>query len=594
MSRTPVPRSRRRRYLTALALALCGSAALGTQAMALEFTMFPARDFVEVAGLADGDKVDVDLFRNGLLVGQAHDIAAFEETPGTGFLVLVNHPGRPDKCWEIATPDVVAGDVFRATVTAGPNAGIVDTATVADVQVTQPATDENGDIVVRGFAQSAPGVPVGLDTIEQRLIHAPGDLFDNGTRRLQAPNGPNATLAFDAPGSVNWTARYKSLSNADKAEAIEAESRILHFADLAVPGDPATAHDITIFEFGVPAGPFGPACPPLESGPSIDVAADSDTGASNTDDVTRITTPRITGTRGSFNAQPTANLYDVTSGTPALIGSAPIGADGTFAITPSAPLSEGVHVLRAGHKTTGPNDVLGPQIGVTVDTTAPAAPTISGSNPPPPANDNSPALRGTAETGTTVRLYARPDCLGTPLVTGTAATFLAPGLAIAVADNTTTSVYGAAEDLAGNTSSCGSPFVYQEVTAGAIGSADKLVKASLASRTVRVNSSGVTSVRITCTGPAKITCRGRLALTVTLPARRGKRARTVVVANAAFAVDSGRTSPVTVRLSSAGKNLLKQRGSLTVGIKINPKVGTAVAESSRTSLRLLPAPRKTT
>ena len=52
-------------------------------------------------------------------------------------------------------------------------------------------------------------------------------------------------------------------------------------------------------------------------------------------------------------------------------------------------------------------------IGDVCDT--PGEPTAAGTTPPSPANDNSPALIGTGEAGTTVRVYAGSTCSGAPI-----------------------------------------------------------------------------------------------------------------------------------------------------------------------------------
>jgi hypothetical protein len=96
----------------------------------------------------------------------------------------------------------------------------------------------------------------------------------------------------------------------------------------------------------------------------------------------------------------------------------------------------------------------------TEDSTAPAPPVIGASNPASPADDATPQLSGTAEPGSTVNLYATADCSGSPMATGTAAEFAAPGLTIVVAEGTTTAVRATATDVAGNVSGCGNAFSY--------------------------------------------------------------------------------------------------------------------------------------
>ena len=96
------------------------------------------------------------------------------------------------------------------------------------------------------------------------------------------------------------------------------------------------------------------------------------------------------------------------------------------------------------------------------DSTAPAAPSSLGSTPASPANDNNPKISGSAEAGSTVNLYSTSDCSGAPTATGPAATFSSPGLAVAVADDSTTTFKATATDPAGNVSSCSPGTTYVE------------------------------------------------------------------------------------------------------------------------------------
>ena len=62
-------------------------------------------------------------------------------------------------------------------------------------------------------------------------------------------------------------------------------------------------------------------------------------------------------------------------------------------------------------------------ISFTYDATAPALPTSLASSPVSPANNNSPAITGSAEAGSTVKVYTMGACTGAPAATGTAANF---------------------------------------------------------------------------------------------------------------------------------------------------------------------------
>ena len=99
------------------------------------------------------------------------------------------------------------------------------------------------------------------------------------------------------------------------------------------------------------------------------------------------------------------------------------------------------------------------------DSTAPAAPSITDSDPDSPANDNGPEIKGTAEAGSTVRLYTASDCSGSPVATGGAASFASPGLTVTVADNASTALYASATDAVGHVSPCSPGLTYVEDSA---------------------------------------------------------------------------------------------------------------------------------
>jgi NHL repeat len=84
----------------------------------------------------------------------------------------------------------------------------------------------------------------------------------------------------------------------------------------------------------------------------------------------------------------------------------------------------------------------------------PAAPSFTGTTPPSPSPNNSPAITGTAAAGSTVRLYTNSSCTSAVAATGTASSFASPGLTVTVGDDSTTTFYGTVTDTFGNTSGC--------------------------------------------------------------------------------------------------------------------------------------------
>ena len=101
------------------------------------------------------------------------------------------------------------------------------------------------------------------------------------------------------------------------------------------------------------------------------------------------------------------------------------------------------------------------------DSSNPGAPTLTDTDPNSPANDNNPEIKGTAEAGSTVRLYTTDDCSGGAVATGPAADFTSGGLTAPVANDTTTTFRARLTDAADNVSACSaSSIVYTEDSIG--------------------------------------------------------------------------------------------------------------------------------
>jgi hypothetical protein len=99
----------------------------------------------------------------------------------------------------------------------------------------------------------------------------------------------------------------------------------------------------------------------------------------------------------------------------------------------------------------------------TEDSTLVGVPEITASVPGSPANENSPLIKGTAQAGTTVKLYTNASCTSAISGQGTAAQFAGSGISITVVDDTTTTLFATATDASSNTSPCSSPaFTYVE------------------------------------------------------------------------------------------------------------------------------------
>lgn len=105
----------------------------------------------------------------------------------------------------------------------------------------------------------------------------------------------------------------------------------------------------------------------------------------------------------------------------------------------------------------GPGGIWLEQAG---DVVPPSAPQLTSTDPASPALSSTPRIRGTAEAGSTVRVYAGAGCTGTPVATGSAAELGSPGIRVDVPTNTIATFSATTTDAATNTSSCSSPISY--------------------------------------------------------------------------------------------------------------------------------------
>ena len=229
--------------------------------------VFPARDMVNLTGYSPSDQVTVQLYHNGSLFT---DTGPTPITPDLSGQVLVNHPpisGNP-VCWvggpAFGAPPVPlvggfdAGDVI---VVKHSNGSPDETSTVANVIVTQAATDMGGGtVVMKGTAAmdragTTPFPPANLAANLEARIIAKKNTFDiNGRRDLRT--GKNGfTLTYDAAGSIKWTATFSGLDAHDVllATGTGSQSRILW------RNDPINPTESTIYEANlVTPGPNAP------------------------------------------------------------------------------------------------------------------------------------------------------------------------------------------------------------------------------------------------------------------------------------------------------------------------------------------------
>ncbi|PWC73071.1 hypothetical protein TSH100_31455, partial [Azospirillum sp. TSH100] len=184
------------------------------------------------------------------------------------------------------------------------------------------------------------------------------------------------------------------------------------------------------------------------------LATGSDSGSSNSDRLTNVAAPTVTGTA---EANSVVTLYDGT----AVAGTGTADGSGVWSIT-SATLGSGGHTLTAvAVDVAGNSSTASTGLAITIDTTAPGAPTglalASGSDSGSSSSDGitnvvAPTVNGTAEANSVVTLYDGTAVAGT----GTASArgiWSITSTTLTSGDHTLTAV---AVDVAGNSSTASS------------------------------------------------------------------------------------------------------------------------------------------
>ena len=154
-----------------------------------------------------------------------------------------------------------------------------------------------------------------------------------------------------------------------------------------------------------------------------DLVPVSDSGSSSTDNLTNDTTPTFSGTGGVPGD--TVNLY--ANGN--LIGSAVVGPDGSYTVTPTNPLADGSYNFTTNYVDPAGNTspFSAPLNNVVIDSTPPAVPPVpdlaassdtGASNSDNITSDNTPTIEGFGTPGDTLRIYVDGVLAGTTTVDG--------------------------------------------------------------------------------------------------------------------------------------------------------------------------------
>jgi hypothetical protein len=170
---------------------------------------------------------------------------------------------------------------------------------------------------------------------------------------------------------------------------------------------------------------------------------------------------------GTADEESTVSFYpnSACSGAALPVGGGDAAAFSTSGIGVQVPSNATTTIYAKATNSAGSSPCSTSSVTYVEDSTAPAAPTVSATDPVSPYKDNSPKVRGSAEAGSTVKLYTNSTCTGTVAASGGASSFASPGIPVSVSDNTTTTFWATATDAAGNVSSCSTTSVtYKELS----------------------------------------------------------------------------------------------------------------------------------
>ncbi len=179
--------------------------------------------------------------------------------------------------------------------------------------------------------------------------------------------------------------------------------------------------------------------------------------------------PEVKGTAGGGN--PTqVRLYKSAN------CSGGVAATGTVAqftgagITVNVAKNSTTNLSARAFNAAGNGSICSNSISYINDSTAPAKPTLTDTDPDSPANDIEPEVKGTVGGGnpTQVKLYKSANCSGSVAATGTVAQFTGAGITVNVPNGSTTNLSARATDAAGNDSACSNSISYVELD-GSIG-----------------------------------------------------------------------------------------------------------------------------
>lgn len=328
--------------------------------------------------------------------------------------------GSSDGTWGITSLNAVEG-----------NYSVIATATDPAGNVSPPS----GGLIVT-FDFTAPAAPTALD-LAQASDSGRSDSDDLTNVRTPIINGTAENLASIAlsngatpvattTSNGTWSVATSSLPEGNVSLTATATD---------VAGNTSSASTALLIEIDITA-PVAPGTP--------DLLAASDSGISDTDNITADNTPTFSGT-----AENGADVNLFSGGNAVSTGL----SNGNWSITSTA-LADGARSITANATDAAGNvSPTSSALTIMIDTVAPAAPSIpdlltdSGVSPNDDlTNDNTPGFSGSAENGSTVTLFSASEAIANGSSTGSW------NLTSSTLSDAVHSISATATDVAGNTS----------------------------------------------------------------------------------------------------------------------------------------------
>ncbi|OAF19403.1 DUF5801 repeats-in-toxin domain-containing protein [Bradyrhizobium neotropicale] len=329
--------------------------------------------------------------------------------------------------WSYSDPATHSSDFtyYARVVDAAGNVGNNTDQQDVDIDITPPTTT----VAISGI-QNDTGASSSDFITSDRTLTLNGTYSNLGSNIIQVStdNGQTWNNADTSFGSWSYT---DPATHADGTFTYQ-----VRVIDIAGNVGNTAAHNVTV-DGTAPGAPSTP-----------DMTAATDSGSSNTDNVTNDQTPTFTGTA---EAGSTVNIYSDGN----LVGTG-VATGGTYTITTSS-LSDGQHTITAkATDAAGNQSSASGGLTVTIDhvIATPSTPDlIAASDSGSSSTDNitsvhTPTFTGTAETGSTVSIFSDGTLVGTGVATGGTYSIVTSSLA-----DGTHVITAKATDVAGNVSS---------------------------------------------------------------------------------------------------------------------------------------------